>query len=98
MDGAEKSADDSADLSFDSLPDAALAPLNGSSLVVFGDRLPLVDDCREVSAVEPLTVETMEEGLYLCYLSNQGLPGYLRLLASGGTDEITLEFHTWAVP
>lgn len=98
VDAAAKSADETADLGFNDVPDAALTPLNGSALIVHGDRLPLVEDCLSATDTTPLPVAGLMEGQYLCYVSNEGNPGYIRLLSTGNDGEVILEFHTWAVP
>lgn len=98
LDAATKSADETADLGLNGEPDAALAPLNGSALNVYGDRLPLVEDCLPTVDTLPLPVASLMEGQYLCYISNEGYPGYVRLLSTGTDGEVILEFHTWATP
>lgn len=98
VDAAAKSADEAADLGLNGEPDEALTPLNGSALTMYGDRLPLVEDCLSASDTLPLPVAGLMEGQYLCYISNEGYPGYIRLLSTGTVGEVILEFHTWAAP
>jgi hypothetical protein len=77
-----------------------LTPENGARASQFGPQEPRISDCRSASlGAKPLILDTMEIGLYLCYRTNQGLPGWARLVALHDQDNtLTLEILTWSIP
>jgi hypothetical protein len=79
---------------------AVWQPLHGSSLGVYGGVEPSLAACREVRlSEEPLMLEALDTGAYVCFRSNMGLPGYLRLVQyAENTGQVTFEFLVWLVP
>jgi hypothetical protein len=77
-----------------------LAPINGATLAVFGGGQPSEADCQSLTlAADSLPLEGFDPGIYLCYRSNEGLPGYIHLTDINLPAKIiTLEFDTWAIP
>ena len=78
----------------------ALAPLGSSRLGVFGQSTPSMADCQNANLAQaPLPLETLNQGLYLCYRTDQGLFGWMRLLALNNTNfTLTIQINTWALP
>lgn len=79
---------------------AQLSPVNGARLSFFGFTAPQQDDCLTASLSEqPLKLEQIQAGAFLCYRTTQGLPGRLYLAAiDPQTNQVDLDFLTWAVP
>ena len=77
-----------------------LAPINGASLAVFGDKQPSEADCQSLSlSSDSLPLEGFNPGIYLCYRTNEGLPGYIHLADINLPAKIiSLDFDTWAIP
>ncbi len=76
----------------------ALHPLNGALLALYGDKTPSEADCAGLSLSAssiPLTV--LPATPYLCYQTNQGLPGMVRVTAIN-ENSLSIEFTTWMVP
>ncbi len=77
-----------------------LTPLNNSRLGVFGPLQPAEVDCRgAVLSTDPVEISKVSPGDYLCYRTNQGLPGSLHLvqLPQQGT-ALQFDYLTWAAP
>ncbi len=79
---------------------AVLRPATGTRIAVFGARTPTENDCRNVRpSSNSLVLDSLKEGVFLCYRSNQGLPGYVRLPVINLKDNfLKLEFLTWSAP
>ena len=77
-----------------------LTPENGARAAQFGLQEPRIGDCRSASlSANPLALDTLTMGIYLCYRTNLGLPGWARLVALNDQDNtLTLEILTWAIP
>jgi hypothetical protein len=77
-----------------------LTPQNRARVGVYGLDAPTIDDCSSVSlGSDPVALDGLTAGTYLCYQTNQGLPGNARLVflnAPAGT--LTLEVLTWSIP
>lgn len=77
-----------------------ITPINGAGIVFFGEYPPEFVDCRyALVGSQPVTFAEVDLDAYLCYRTNQGLPGRLRLLSFDEVGDILkLEFITWALP
>jgi hypothetical protein len=77
-----------------------LTPQNQARLGVFGINQPVIGDCRSGSlSGDPVALDTLTSGTYLCYLTNQGLPGSARMVFLNAPDgTLTLEILTWSIP
>jgi len=77
-----------------------LTPINNMRLGVFGMQPPTEDDCESsVLSPESLSLDGLDPGIYLCYRTNQSLPGYLRLLQiNTSTNVLNFEYTTWTIP
>jgi len=77
-----------------------LMPLGAMQISRFGDDLPSFEDCRAAElGVSPIPVDEMPAGIYWCYRTNQGLPGYLNV-TNFNVDNYTLTLNliTWSIP
>ncbi len=73
-------------------------PINGARLSVFGTQLPTEVDCTvSTLSSEGIELKSIPENGYICYRTNQGLPGAGRITGTG-EGPITLDFTTWMVP
>ncbi len=87
-------------LELDEAEQYQLVPLNNARLGVFGMIKPGIIDCGgTLVSSDPVSLSDLQNGLYLCYRTNQGLPGALLLvkLPDQG-DPLELEYLTWAAP
>jgi Ig-like domain from next to BRCA1 gene len=77
-----------------------LTPLDKAVLGVFGVERPNQDDCRsEAMGSVEYVVEDLSDGTYLCYHTNQGLPGWMMIVRLDSTnDALQLQYFTWAQP
>lgn len=77
-----------------------LVPQNGASISLFGDNEPVEEDCQSANLrTAPLTVAGAETGVYLCYQTTQGLPGFAHVISAGEDGQmLALDFITWTVP
>ncbi len=77
-----------------------LTPKNGARIVIFGQSIPSFSDCSTASlSTDPVTLDSIAQGTYFCYITNIGLPGWARLVALNVQDHsLTLEILTWTVP
>ncbi len=73
-------------------------PVNGARLSIFGTQLPTEADCS-VSTLsnEGIELKSFPENAYICYRTNQGLPGVGRII-DVEERSVTLDFTTWMVP
>ncbi len=77
-----------------------ITPLNGAKLVAYGQNVPSERDCRKLEPLDaPQTTNNLQSSNYFCFVSNQGMPGYLHLTLINPDENLaTLEFLTWFVP
>jgi hypothetical protein len=77
-----------------------LAPVNGAEIVKYGGSEPTIDNCQNASLSSlPVKIVDGMKGTYICYSTNQGLPGRLRLLSLyPDTGELTVRILTWSQP
>ena len=77
-----------------------LAPQNGASISFFGDNEPVEEDCQSANLrTGPLHVQGAETGVYVCYQTTQGLPGFAHVISTGEESQmLALDFITWTVP
>lgn len=77
-----------------------LDPIGSAAMAVFGSDQPSLANCQSITLIaDAFTVENLTIGTYLCYRTNDALPGWARLTgfdASSGT--LNLEIFTWAIP
>lgn len=77
-----------------------LLPQNGARAAFFGSQPPVETDCQNAFlGSESVVLSEPVNGTYLCYRTNQGLPGFIRLTQpEETTDSLSLDFVTWIVP
>ena len=77
-----------------------LTPLDKAVFGVFGAEPPNLEDCRsEAMGSVEYVVEDLNEGTYLCYHTDQGLPGWMMIDRLDSTnDALQLQYLTWAQP
>lgn len=77
-----------------------LSPINGAGLQLFGDQVPEFNDCRNaLVSADPITFDGIQIDTYMCFRTNQGLPGRLRLLSFDDvSDSLKIDFLTWSLP
>jgi hypothetical protein len=90
------------DFSWEILDDGsfALSALNGAKFILYGTNVPTMENCFSVELSDaPVYLNQMEAGKYLCYQTEQGLPGRIYLKNFSIPDnQLDMEFLTWFVP
>lgn len=78
----------------------SLDPSGGAAVAVFGGAQPSLADCQSITlSADPLGLDALAPGTYLCYRTGMALPGWARLDGiDGGTGVLSLEILTWAIP
>ena len=61
---------------------------------------PKIGDCQAAGlGAGPVLLDGVQPGTYFCYRTNQGLPGWLRLVFLNPQDGVlSIEILTWSVP
>jgi hypothetical protein len=77
-----------------------LMPMPPTLLGVYGSLEPGLEDCQTASmSTAPIAVESLSPGAYLCYRTDQGAVGRVRLVALDPNNfTLTLDLLTWALP
>jgi hypothetical protein len=77
-----------------------LTPNNGAGIMLFGAGLPGFNDCKNaLVGSTPVSFNTILPDIYICYHTNQGLPGRLHLISCDeATGIVKIEFLTWSLP
>ena len=77
-----------------------LSPIQEASLARFGNKSPSLAECQALKLdSSAIVVDTLPQGTFFCYKTNQGLPGWLRLVVyNTETQVLTVEINTWSIP
>jgi hypothetical protein len=77
-----------------------LFPMFESVIGVYGMEEPSLHVCQAAGmSAAPVAVESLSIGSYLCYRTDQGLVGWMRLAGvDAGDTALTLEILTWTQP
>jgi hypothetical protein len=77
-----------------------LVPLGNAQIAFFGDSRPSMEACQSAAlSAAPVIVENLVPIAYLCYRTNQGLPGWLRFDGRDpSTNTISIKILTWSLP
>jgi Ig-like domain from next to BRCA1 gene len=77
-----------------------LTPQNNAIIGVYGNSQPSKASCLSTPMTSlPIILENTPVVSYLCYRTDQGLPGYARLASfSVDSNAVTLDIVTWANP
>jgi hypothetical protein len=102
LDDGIENPENGADVSY--LPDENgnhwLTPLNGFLLGVYGGSQPTRDSCHSATmSSAPIAVGSISAGTFLCYQTDTGLPGWMRLVGFNDEDSsIEIDLLTWELP
>lgn len=85
------------------LPDPSnihlLTPQADTLLGVYGGSQPGLANCQQAGmSSAPIAIESLSPGIYLCYRTDLGLPGWLKLDTVNDDFSIGVEIMTWALP
>ena len=77
-----------------------LSPENNAAAVVFGEYIPTLKDCLNANVnPAPILLNELKDGIYLCYTTDLGSPGYARLTRfDPNIGTLYLEYFTWVIP
>jgi hypothetical protein len=77
-----------------------LTPLNGFLLGVYGSSEPTLEICQAATkSSAPIAVGSLSSGTILCYQTDSGLPGWLRLVEfNEENSSIAIDLLTWNLP
>jgi hypothetical protein len=78
----------------------ALTPHNLARLMPFPDGTPELLDCALATlSADPLMLDELQPGGYICYRTGDGLPGRMSVSEVDiDNGQLTLNFYTWAIP
>jgi hypothetical protein len=77
---------------------ASLTPVNGARIGIFGLQIPIESDCRVATlSSDAIPLKTIPENTYICYRTNQGLPGFGKL-SNITENSLVLFYTTWIAP
>ncbi len=81
-------------------PNHFLIPSDDAGLMIFGKTVPSFQDCVDALVdSEALSFDAIDPEVYICYQTNKGLPGRLRLISfDDDGDILKLDFLTWSIP
>lgn len=102
LDNALENPEIGADLSYQ--PDESgnhwLTPLSGFLLGVYGSSEPTLEICvAATKSSAPIAVGSISPGTVLCYQTDTGLPGWLKLVGYNQEDfSIVIDLLTWKLP
>ena len=102
LDDGIENPENGADLSYE--PDENgnhwLRPLNEFLLGVYGSSEPTLEICQlATKSSAPIAVGSISPGTVLCYQTDTGLPGWLRLVGFNGEDSsVVIDLLTWTLP
>lgn len=90
------------DLSYETNVDGQhlLAPLDSALIGVYGNNQPSLSNCQQGNiSTAPVIVDGLSVGTYLCYRTNQGLPGWARVTDLNIDNyDLSLSLLTWSLP
>jgi hypothetical protein len=77
-----------------------LQPTGSAMLAVFGTTQPTLLECQtQTLSADPVVMDNLLTGTYLCYRTNMALPGWARFVnLNTETNLLELEIRTWAIP
>jgi len=77
-----------------------LLPLGDARLILHGSSPPNLETCQSSDpAAAPVTIETLSLGSYLCYQTNDELPGWLRIETFNPENgNLGITILTWSLP
>lgn len=99
LDSNQVNAGGGEDLSYETNQDGQplITPIGGALIGVFGQGTPTLANCQSTPlGALPLLLENLPQGLYVCYRTDQGNPGWARLLNFNQNNlTLTLQILTW---
>ncbi len=102
LDGGIPTIDESTDLQLALVEEGrfALRLLNTTAMALAGENQPLINDCRSAAlSDQPVSVQDLAVGGYLCYRTGSGLTGWLKLeQLPDASLPLAFEYLTWAQP
>jgi len=103
LDNLARNPDSGADILYQVDPERSLnlfIPQNGALLGIYGQNRPEYGDCENaIISADSIPVDVLPPDLYLCYRTNLGLPGWLRLITLPDSEgKVSIEALTWAIP
>lgn len=74
--------------------------VENAGLMIFGEIAPSLNDCRSaIFSNRRIGLESLTDGSNLCYRTNEGLPGSMRIVSvSQAPVIIRFDFVTWLIP
>ncbi|HEX9011928.1 MAG TPA: NBR1-Ig-like domain-containing protein, partial [Anaerolineaceae bacterium] len=78
----------------------SLTPRNGAQMAQAGRSQPSLADCQAIHlSTDAQVLDGVVTGMYYCFKTNLGLPGWTRLVYLSPQDQVlTLEILTWSTP
>ena len=101
-DSGEINPENGADMIYqaDGIGNNWITPINGSILGMYGNTEPSLDTCQQATmSLAPIAVGSISPGTSLCYRTDTGRFGWLRLITYNESDSgIEVDILTWELP
>jgi hypothetical protein len=102
LDDGQVNPESGVDISYhpDDLGNNWIAPVNGTIIGVYGNNEPSLDICQLATmSSAPIAVGSISPGTVLCYRTDTGLTGWMKLVAYiEGDSSIEIDINTWELP
>lgn len=102
LDSGEVTDDEGVDLRLIQSEEGSLwfEAVESAGLMIFGEVAPSLNDCRSaIFSSSRISVELLAEGISLCYRTNQGLLGSMRIVSVYQVPLVMrFDFVTWSIP
>jgi hypothetical protein len=102
LDNGEVNPEIGVDISYqpDDIGNNWITPINGTVIGVYGNNEPSQDICQLATmSSAPVAVGSISPGISLCYRTETGLIGWLRLIVYNESDSsIEIDIITWEAP
>ncbi len=102
LDNNQLNPSEGADIAMDSDEPFYLVPFEGAFLSIYGTTQPTERQCLSTEPSKtPIEISSLKSGTYLCYLTNQGRSGWMRIQNFWTFQNralLNIEVYTWPLP
>ncbi len=76
-----------------------LTPKNNAQIGIFARSEPSPAACQSAAMSQaPIPLESVSDGIYLCYRTSQGLTGWMQYIGLQDDGTLQISFRTWSAP
>ena len=75
-----------------------MEPISGAAFGIFGSSQPTLSNCLNIPLdANPIVIENLTPGTYLCYRTDDDRPGWLQVVSLGTDGMLSLQILTWQI-